>query len=125
MRETAALAGLFVEFRRLPERQLAEHQAALAPARSSPGKTIFYGKRLPPARGKRPPRCAWLLTEQGWITVEGERSVPPALRQLPPCILAASADENSCGVYWEEDGDESSVELIAGLLNSWVEASSD
>lgn len=109
MREYAAVHGLFVEFRQAP----GSDQRAVS------GETIYYGKRLPPARGEPIKRTAWVVDEQGWRSVGRYVPVPEVLLQLPLEVLAASVDEGSCGVYWSEHGEEETVEQIRSVLDSW------
>lgn len=116
MREYAALHGLFVEFRNLPgvprER---EHGRVSAPR----GDIIYYGRRLQPQRGKSAERCSWIVDEQGWRGLQRRDTPPDLLLQLPPSVLAASVDEGSCGVYWQESGDPAEVELVVSVLGAW------
>jgi hypothetical protein len=109
LREYAALQGLFVEFREPPA----------APGRAPPAKaqTIYYGKRVHP--GGRGPlkRVAWTLREDSWVSVPRGGTVPEGLLALPADILAASADQDSCGIYWQETGEEAEVEQISRVLS--------
>jgi hypothetical protein len=115
MRETAALRGLFVEFRQLPGQRGAE----TARTTSSRDGVIYYGKRLPPARGSEPRRGAWLRVEQGWRSARGVDSAPEILDDLPAAALAASVDEGSCGVYWRESGVDDDLATIIGIIERW------
>jgi hypothetical protein len=116
MREYAALHGLFVEFRNLPgvprERK---HGSVSAPR----GDIIYYGRRLPPQRGKSAERCSWIVDEQGWRGLQRRDTPPALLLQLPPSVLAASVDEGSCGIYWQESGDPAEVEQVVSVLDAW------
>jgi hypothetical protein len=114
MREAAALAGLFVEFRDLPGS--ARERAAQGDRRE---QTIYYGKRLRASRGEARSQCAWRPQNGRWEGVELRNVAPALLAQLPAGILAASVDEGSCGVYWEEQGDKESVARIAEILHRW------
>ncbi len=114
LREAAAVAGLRVEFRSLPQ----QGRAAERLPRSG---IIFYGKRLPPSKGrKRRLSCAWIQESGEWRSLGAHVAVPEPLLALPPAILAASADEAGCGVYWQEQGDEQAVADIVSSLNAWV-----
>lgn len=113
MREHAAVQGLFVEFRDLPGPQV---DAALS--RSSQ-QVIYYGKRLPPARGKPRPRRVWLPREEGWRGLEHREPFPDCLADLPAAALAVSVDEGSCGVYWQESGEEEEASQIVELVQAW------
>ncbi len=110
--ETAALGGLFVEFRDPPEKD-----------RAPPGPApIYYGKRLPPPRSGARRRGAWVRDpEEGWRGAPRRTPVPGALQQLPEAVTAASLDEGSCGVYWHELGDEDTVAEIGRVLGQWAE----
>jgi len=83
--------------------------------------TIYYGKRLPPAKVKRETAMVWLLEADGWMGLERRNQVPPVLSSLAVPVLAASADEGSCGVYWRESGGVEAVELIRQTLESWAD----
>jgi hypothetical protein len=113
LREYAAVHGLFVEFRDLP---------GLAPGgRRDPAgaQTIYYGRRLPASRKKSAGSQAWLRDGEAWRALERSTGIPAALGELPPQVLAASADENSCGAYWRESGGVEVVEQIRQALEAW------
>lgn len=114
MREFAAVQGLFVEFRDLPgfdDRR-----------ESRPEQVIYYGRRLAPSRGKRRQSRAWLAAEEGWRGVNHREPAPDCFTGLPPQIMAASVDESSCGVYWLEADEDTGVEAIVDVLQTWSEA---
>ena len=110
MRESAALHGLFVEFRDSPGSQF-------LPKR--PEGVIYYGKRFPTSRSRPVQAGSWILLEDGWRKVSGARQIPRLLEDLPVEILAASVDEFSCGVYWTETAEEGAVEQIKQVLGQW------
>jgi hypothetical protein len=111
MRETAALGGLFVEFRVLPEE----------PATPAAGpRPIYYGKRLPPPRRGEYRRGAWLREAEGWRGSPRRLPVPAVLRELPETVLGAGVDGGSCGVYWREEGTEHDVDRIREVLERWA-----
>jgi hypothetical protein len=116
MREYAAVHGMFVEFRRVPGR---DSSAPAGRGRASQD-TIYYGKRLPPAKAKREAALIWLLETDGWVGLERRHAVPAALLSLAVPVLAASVDEGSCGIYWRESGGVEAVELIRQVLESWA-----
>lgn len=111
LRQAAAQAGLFVEFRDLPGGRL--------PANPADGEVIYYGLRLPPslARGRR--RQAWWREGQGWQPLPAAGPAPACLEDCPPGVLAASVDEGSCGLYWQEQGDAAMVQGMGELLAAW------
>ncbi len=114
LRETAALNGLFLEFRELP--------GAVVKAHASSSDVIYYGLRLRPSRGKGRRRCAWLLRDSGWQSVGATREpLPVALQDCMLPILAASVHEDSCGLYWQESGDGATVEHMAAILKDWAQ----
>lgn len=117
MREYAAVHGLFVEFRSVPGRA-----SGRIKSRDRAGHdTIYYGKRLPPAKQKKPEQTqAWLFEEQGWVALGRRLGVPESLMQLPAQVLAASVDEGSCGIYWRESGGVDAVEQIRQVLELWA-----
>lgn len=97
MREYAAVRGLFVEFRNLPG-----HRQVHGISGTSPRHVIYYGKRLSGVRSEQVIPGSWLRDEDGWRGVDRRLPVPDTLLELPAEILAASADQSSCGVYWME-----------------------
>ena len=112
LRESAALAGLFVEFRSLPE-------PALPVAGRDDGQFIYYGKRLPPAPTAGPRSGCWVRDAQGWRSAGKLRSLPPALERLPAVVAVAGLDSGSCGIYWREQGQEVEIEAITEVLEAW------
>ncbi len=116
LRERAAIGGLFVEFRDLPG---SEHERQSASR--SERQVIYYGLRMRPTRGKQQRSGAWRKREGEWMGLSGSRMVPPLLVDLPAEILAASVDNSSCGLYWREQGDASTVDQIIAALNTWSE----
>jgi hypothetical protein len=113
LRESAALAGLFVEFRELPP-------GARLPAEQ--GRPIYYGRRLPPARRGEPRSGCWVRDGDEWRGAQRYLQVPPALAELPSSVAVAGIDNGSCGVYWQEGGSEADVAEIAGVLEAWSAA---
>lgn len=115
LREAAALAGLFVEFRDLP----------LPPARAaslsgSERQVLYYGLRLPAAAAGRSHRGQWWRGGGQWFSAPRPGvAVPACLGALPEQVLAFSVDSGSCGVYWREDGDTETVDIIARSLSAW------
>ena len=116
LREQAALAGMFVEFRDLPG---AEREYRRQPA--SARQVIYYGIRLPPSRDASPRTGSWRQREQAWQALDRAHALPPTVAQMPPEILAATVDESSCGVYWREEGDAATVDEIIRLVTAWRE----
>ena len=115
MREYAAVQREFVEFRQVPGREQGRMRT-----RDGGGKnTIYYGKRLPPAKEKREQTRAWLYENDTWTGLERRLPVPDALAHLPALVLAASVDEGSCGIYWQEAGTVADVEQIRQVLEAW------
>jgi hypothetical protein len=107
LREYAATHGLYVEFRDVP------HSGALAVAKPM-ANTIYYGKRV---RGRGlEGQIAWLFGAEGWIGLPRREPVPSQLSSLPGGILAASADQDSCGIYWQESGEEAEIDQICTVL---------
>lgn len=116
MREYAAVHGLFVEFRSLPGAPAKGEVSAVSVPR---GEIIYYGKRMPPKRRKGSERCSWVVDEQGWRGLDRRDTPPDILPELPATVLAASIDEGSCGIYWQEVGEKADVEQIVRLLEAW------
>lgn len=108
MREAAALAGLFVEFRDLPG-------GAALPAAER--QVLFYGARLPAVRHRRK-TLSWLWREGNWQGLGEARGTAGILPPTPPAeVLAASLDDAACGFYWrEEGGPERAGEVISAVL---------
>lgn len=116
LREFAALQGLFVEFRSVPDGTL----TAAESLGHSPGKTIYYGLRIPATGRMDRPRAAWVNSDQGWRSLPRGGVVPSALEELPRTVFAASSDEGSCGIYWQEGGEEAEIRQIQQVLNRLV-----
>ncbi len=111
LREYAAVNGLFVEYRDLPvagDRRLQKSEAA-----------VYYGLRLPARRGRGTDRGCWIRRQGMWQSVGSRQAVPPVFAGLPEVVLAGTVDENSCGVYWREEGGENTVDEIIGVLTAW------
>lgn len=113
MREYAAVHGLFVEFRDMPN--IGSRPVAVR-------DIIYYGKRLPNQRASTIECAAWVRTEAGWRGADRRLSVPAPVLELSPEINAASVDPSSCGVYWTESTGEAGVEQIRQILERWCEA---
>jgi hypothetical protein len=114
MRETAALKGLYVEFRQLPgERLDASYRS---------GDLIYYGKRLPA-------RVAGEVQPHHWIKEKNEEwrgqnwryPLPASMQSLPGGVIAIGVDEGSCGVYWQESSDLEDVENICTAVQAWAD----
>ena len=118
LREYAAVHGLFVEFRTLPGADKNRERSVIAPR----GDIIYYGKRLRPRRTDAVQSASWIYSAQGWRSLGRRTSPPDQLLQLPDNILAASVQESSCGIYWQESGEQAQVEQIRQVLESWAEA---
>ncbi|WP_439107066.1 hypothetical protein [Congregibacter sp.] len=114
LREAAALAGLFVEFRDLPLGP--ERLARLA---ATERQVLYYGLRLPASRKAARERCAWYREQGTWSSRPGRLELPEIARALPEAVLALGLSEESCGVFWHERGDEAVVQEIADLLKQW------
>jgi hypothetical protein len=114
LREYAAIHGLFVEFRDVPR---PKSQASAV----STAHTIYYGRRA--RGGGRGPerRLVWLWGENGWTGLPRREPVAAELAALPGGILAASADQDSCGIYWQESGDEAEIDQICSVLEALAE----
>lgn len=117
LREYAAVHGLFVEFRDLPSRA-----GGNADTTGRKAQVIYYGKRLPPSRDRPRSRLSWLRDGEGWSGLDHRETEPGFCARLPGSIQALGLDENSCGVYWEEQGEEADVEKIVAALEAWAEA---
>ncbi|MFV0478932.1 MAG: hypothetical protein ACK5ME_14025 [Parahaliea sp.] len=113
LREVAAQQGMMVEFRSLPSQGSASE-------RLPHSGIIYYGWRLRPSKGRERRRGAWIHEVDGWRSLGERVPVPAALAQLPPLILAASVDEISCGIYWQETGDEEIIRQIQCCLQAWA-----
>ena len=114
LREAAALAGLFVEFRDLP----------LSPARSArlsaaERQVLYYGCRLPPSRRSSRRSLVWNRIGGDWVSTPPRIAAPAVAAQCPENVLALAQSEASCGLYWREDGEVEEVENLAQLLQQW------
>lgn len=114
LREYAALHGLYVEFRDVPK------AARIAPPKQT-RETIYYGKRVRMRRGGPEKPLAWLHSDEGWEAVSRHDPVPPELTALPEGVLGASADPDSCGIYWSETGEEEHIDQICEVLEGLTE----
>lgn len=112
LREFAALQGMFVEFRPAPQGVLTAWEAA----RFQKGRTIYYGLRIPATKRQRSEKNAWVLSQEGWRSLPRGGDVPPALTKLPAEIFAASIDAGSCGIYWQEAGEDAEIKQIKDAL---------
>jgi hypothetical protein len=116
LREYAAVHGMFVEFRSVPGRD----SGRLNTRDSAGHEIIYYGKRLPAARGHCSLAGAWLRQGSEWAGLQRTLAAPAGLAQLPAQVLAASVDQSSCGVYWQESGAVEDVEQIRQVLEHWA-----
>ena len=116
LREFAALQGLFVEFRSLPAGVFTGAESAAL----EPGKTIYYGLRIPVGTAQNRPRSAWVYGEQGWRSLPRGGVVPAVLQGLPPGVSVATRDTESCGVYWQEAGGEVHITQIYQVLSHLI-----
>ena len=115
LREAAAQGGLFVEFRDLPG-----YAPRLERMSRDERQVVFYGVRLPASATETRPRQSWWRVDDNWRGApERLRPLPLALQDLPDAVLAAGIDNNSCGVYWREDGFEEDVGQIIGCVRAW------
>ena len=115
LREYAAIQGLFVEFRDVPG-------AGVRAASGNRGRTIYYGKRVRTRGRDKMTAVAWLQREDYWVSEPRRWAVPPQLAALPAGILAVGADPDSCGVYWQECGDEQEIDQICEVLGAMAES---
>lgn len=116
MREYAAVHGLFVEFRALPD----VGGVTLASSITS-GQAIFYGRRLPNKRAGPIDSGTWVQSAEGWRSLGKRLPVPAQLRALSADISVATVDQFSCGIYWTESSEEGAVEQIRQVLEGWSE----
>ena len=114
LRETAAMNGLFVEFRDLP----------LPPARrerlpAAERQVLYYGCRLRPRRGDPVARVVWWREGEDWSSMPPRSALPLQASRMPAAVLAMDTSAASCGAYWRVEGDEQTVEQLAALLRDW------
>jgi hypothetical protein len=114
MREAAALAGLFVEFRDLPVS--AARSARLS---ASERQVLYYGCRLPPGRSAVRSALIWNRVGADWVSVPPRIPAPDIAVECPDSVLALAQSDGSCGVYWREEGEVDEVQNLARLLQQW------
>ena len=112
MREFAALQGMFVEFRTVPESPMVRRTES----GYQRGKIIYYGLRVPARSCEVEQPLAWVHGQDGWNSLPRRAEVPPVLNGLPTGIIAVGIDQGSCGVFWQEAGDEADIERIYRVL---------
>jgi len=113
LREAAALQGLFVEFRQLPA------GTPVGGEDTRVGDVVFYGLRLPPQGQHRRERASWQRQGEEWRPLDRRQPVPAELASLPAGVVAASADDACCGVYWVESAEPGAVARIHQALAAW------
>lgn len=114
LRECAALSGLFVEFRDLP---LGPER--LARLSATERQVLYYGLRLPASRKSPRERRAWFREQGDWQSRPARQQPPKIAAKLPDVVLAIAVSEESCGIFWQERGDDNLVREIAVLLEQW------
>ena len=114
LREAAALAGLFVEFRDLPIPENRRRRLSAAER-----QVLFYGCRFGVSLRAPPPACAWYREGDEWRSRPLRRPAPGWLSEAPAPVLAASVNAESCGFYWREEGGEDLVRELAHRLMAW------
>ena len=112
LREFAALRGMFVEFRTVPGSSTVRRSES----GYQRGKTIYYGLRIPARGCEVEQTIAWIYEGSGWRGIPRKTPVPALLCELPDGIFAVSIDRGSCGVYWQEAGEEADIERIHQVL---------
>ncbi|MEM8491162.1 MAG: hypothetical protein AAF756_10075 [Pseudomonadota bacterium] len=113
LRESAALQGLFVEFRDCPLPAFVQRDGR---------ELIYYGVRLKPSRSTPLSTKVWARHGADWVSQPAREPVPPICAQLSDSWLAVGVSEGSCGGFWDESGDVDEVEKVAALLHSWKES---
>ncbi|MEM7692032.1 MAG: hypothetical protein AAF194_06245 [Pseudomonadota bacterium] len=130
LREAAALAGLFVEFRDCPLPDYADRErkqwvfygARLQPARSKPRESVFWHRVNDGGVSSGVLAAAELPTmgpEQRWLSKPALRPLPDLCSELANSWVAVSVSDNSCGAFWDESGDSDEVQKVAKLMLTW------
>lgn len=114
LREAAALAGLFVEFRDLPIPENRRRRLSAAER-----QVLFYGCRFTASTRVPPPACVWYREGEAWRSRPARVPAPAWLREASAAVLAASVDAESGGFYWREEGGEALVQELAPRLIAW------
>lgn len=120
LRETAALLGLYVELRDLPLKP-----AQLERLPRSEKQVLYYGRRLPATRGDVRTTQSWFRRGTLWESLPARVTPPSIVDQLPLSVLAVASSEASCGVFWNEEGDEDTVRLLSSFLEQWSDTLSN
>ena len=85
MREYAAVHGMFVEFRALPDVGGVPLSASV-----SGGQVIYYGRRFPNKRAGPIESGTWVHAPEGWRSLGNRLPVPAQLQALSVDISVAS-----------------------------------
>ncbi|MEM9257328.1 MAG: hypothetical protein AAGA91_17950 [Pseudomonadota bacterium] len=110
LREYAAVHGMFVESRRPPGNEASDARPV-----------IYYGQRFPTSSQREFSSASWACANGQWRRVGRGPRVPTCISDCPVSLEGASVDQYSCGVYWDEAGDEACIEHIRVALAHWTE----
>ncbi len=114
LRQTAALAGLYVQFRQSP----------LEPADAPP--KVFYGRRRTREHALVGVAASYRREGDGWACINGRwpASRLARLAALPSGVSVLIENIQGVGVFWDEQGSSEDVTGLAQLLNGLL-ASTD
>lgn len=105
LREQAAIMGLFIELRKLPDHRLVR----LSIPEDQRADWVFYGLRLSPEADVTV--GTWIRIDHEWISATAESSLPESLQSLPSGCDVVSIRPGCIGFYWQEN--QSDKQLLA------------
>lgn len=114
LRQTAALAGLYVQFRQSPL------EAADAPPR------VFYGRRRSREHALVGMAASYRRDTDGWVCIDGQWPANRLARlaALPSGVSVVIENIQGVGVFWDELGTVEDVASLERVLSSLL-ASTD
>lgn len=110
IREQAAIMGLFVELRKLPDHRLIR----LTIPEDQQADWVFYGLRLSPKAEVTV--GTWIRVDDEWTSMTSEALLPESLQSLPPGCDVVSIRPGCIGFYWQENQSDEQLRAAAECL---------